>query len=29
LHQAKVEDSGKRIAYLVDPDGTLIRLVQN
>jgi len=29
LHQAKVEDSGKRIAYLVDRDGTLIRLVQN
>ncbi|VXC71965.1 bleomycin resistance protein [Sphingomonas sp. AX6] len=29
LHPAKVEASGKRIAYLVDPDGTLIRLVQN
>ncbi len=29
LHPAKVEESGKRIAYLVDPDGTLVRLVQN
>lgn len=29
LHPAKVEASGMRIAYLVDPDGTLIRLVQN
>ena len=29
LHPAKVEHSGKRIAYLVDPDGTLVRLVQN
>lgn len=29
LHPAKVEPSGKRIAYLIDPDGTLLRLVQN
>lgn len=29
LHPAQVEDSGMRIAYLIDPDGTLIRLVQN
>jgi catechol 2,3-dioxygenase-like lactoylglutathione lyase family enzyme len=29
LHPAKVEDSGMRIAYMVDPDGTLLRLIQN
>lgn len=29
LHPATIEPSGMRIAYLVDPDGTLIRLVQN
>lgn len=29
LHLPRVEDSGMRIAYLVDPDGTLLRLVQN
>jgi len=29
LHPARVEDSGIRIAYLIDPDGTLVRLVQN
>ena len=29
LHPPRVEPSGMRIAYLVDPDGTLIRLVQN
>ena len=29
LHPAKIEHSGMRIAYLVDPDGTLLRLVEN
>ena len=29
LHPATVEPSGLRIAYLIDPDGTLVRLVQN
>ena len=29
LSPPKVEDSGMRIAYLVDPDGTLLRLVEN
>jgi len=29
LHPPTVEDSGIRIAYLVDPDGTLVRLIQN
>lgn len=29
LHQPRVEASGLRIAYLVDPDGTLLRLVEN
>lgn len=29
LHPARVEDSGLRIAYLIDPDGTLLRLIQN
>ena len=29
LHPPKVEVSGMRIAYLVDPDGTLVRLIEN
>lgn len=29
LHQPAVEDSGLRIAYLIDPEGSLVRLVQN
>ena len=29
LHPPAVEPSGMRIAYMVDPDGSLIRLVQN
>ena len=29
LHAPSVEDSGTRIAYLIDPDGSLLRLVQN
>lgn len=29
LHQPTVEDSGLRIAYMVDPNGSLIRLIQN
>ena len=29
LHPPTVENSGMRIAYLVDPDGTLLRLIQN
>ncbi len=29
LHLPVVEDSGLRIAYLVDIDGSLIRLIQN
>lgn len=29
LHAPVVEDSGIRIAYMVDPDGTLVRLIQN
>ncbi|PZO06754.1 MAG: bleomycin resistance protein [Alphaproteobacteria bacterium] len=29
LHPASIEASGMRIACLVDPDGTLLRLVQN
>lgn len=29
LHKPAVEESGLRIAYLVDPEGTLIRLIQN
>ena len=29
LHPPKEEDSGLTIAYMIDPDGTLIRLIQN
>ena len=29
LHPPRVEDSGMRIGYIVDPDGNLLRLVQN
>lgn len=29
LQKPKVEESGLRIAYLVDPEGTLLRLIQN
>jgi catechol 2,3-dioxygenase-like lactoylglutathione lyase family enzyme len=29
LHPPSLEHSGMTIAYLVDPDGTLLRLVQN
>ena len=29
LNPPKVEHSGMRIGYLVDPDGTLLRLVEN
>ncbi len=29
LHPPRRESSGKTIAYLVDPDGTLVRLIQN
>ena len=29
LHPARTEPSGKLIAYLVDLDGTLLRLIQN
>lgn len=29
LHPPKLEASGLRIAYLIDPDGTLLRLIQN
>lgn len=29
LNPPKIEASGMRIAYLVDPDGTLVRLIQN
>ena len=29
LHPPKLEQSGMRIGYMVDPDGTLLRLVQN
>ena len=29
LHPPKIEDSGKRIGALIDPDGTLLRLIQD
>ena len=29
LHPPQQEDSGLTIAYMVDPDGTLVRLIQN
>lgn len=29
FHPPRLEDSGLTIAYLVDPDGTLLRLIQN
>ncbi len=29
IHAPKLEDSGLTIAYLIDPDGTLLRLIQN
>lgn len=29
LHLPRRENSGIKIAYLVDPDGTLLRLIQN
>jgi catechol 2,3-dioxygenase-like lactoylglutathione lyase family enzyme len=29
FHPPKIEDSGLRIAYLIDLDGTLLRLIQN
>lgn len=29
LHAPKVEDWGGRVGALIDPDGTLIRLIQN
>lgn len=29
LHPPQVEQSGLTIAYLIDPDGTLIRLIEN
>jgi hypothetical protein len=28
-HPPAQEDSGLTIAYLIDPDGTLLRLIQN
>jgi hypothetical protein len=29
LHPPRLEESGLRIGALIDPDGTLIRLIQN
>lgn len=29
LHAPKLEESGLRIGALIDPDGNLIRLIQN
>lgn len=29
LHPPRREDSGLTIAYMTDPDGTLLRLIQN
>ncbi len=29
LHPPRLEDWGGRVGYMVDPDGTLLRLVQN
>ena len=29
LHPPRVEASGLRIAYLIDPDGSLVRLIRN
>ena len=29
LHPPQQEDSGLTIAYMIDPDGTLLRLIQN
>lgn len=29
LHKPKLEESGLRIGALIDPDGTLLRLIQN
>lgn len=29
LHRPKIEPSGERIGYLVDEDGTLLRLIAN
>jgi catechol 2,3-dioxygenase-like lactoylglutathione lyase family enzyme len=28
-HPSRLEESGLTIAYLIDPDGTLLRLIQN
>lgn len=28
-HPPQLEDSGLTVAYLIDPDGTLLRLIQN
>lgn len=28
LHPPKIEDGGGRVAYLIDPDGSLLRLIQ-